>query len=329
MLSNMQFSAGQLMAYVAFQNHEAKFRAKKSLSSLTDLIEEVLRQNVDFRIGLLSEISLEAPKSVSESTFRQYNESTKFSGDLGKLESSSMIASSEKNLFSKFHKLPRKNIDYLEGKAQRTLDRYHSSTLQDQVFQESSLPTHRNKNDTRQRRQGTAVNKTCTETVQEPRLDAAWLQTVDTGGFRSDTHPKPQRNHVLPHYSITCQNKTASSVLPCIPSRHWEEEPSNTIEINLKESQGKNKKKTAVLPDQFSHPISINLLHHNASTSNFLQKLGNTTEPGHTRILSWKSSKLIQGKVRQGNQLKSQNDGSILCFGCCWKSKAKDSRYTR
>ncbi|XP_072965873.1 protein STICHEL-like [Typha angustifolia] len=318
MLSNMQFSAGQLMAYVAFQNHEAKFRAKKSLSSLTDLIEEVLRQNVDVRIGLLSEISLEAPKSVSESTFREYNESTKFSGNLGKLESSSMIASSE-----------RKNIDYLEDKAQRTLDRYHSSTLQDQVFQESSLPTHRNKNDTRQRRQGTAVNKTCTESVHEPRLDAAWLQTVDTGGFRSDTHPKPQRNHVLPHCSITCQNKTASSVLPCIPSRHWEEETSNMIEINLKESQGKNKKKTAVLPDQFPHPISTNLLHHNASTSNFLQKLGNTTKPGHTRIRSCKSSKLIQGKVRQGNQLKSQNDGSILCFGHCWKSKAKDSRYTR
>ncbi|XP_010930355.1 protein STICHEL [Elaeis guineensis] len=317
---------GILFAFIAFEDKNIKSRAERFLSSITNSMEIVLRQNVDVRLGLVTETFMS--KSL-------INSQTEIIGNLDKerkIESGNLTDSLDKDGLKGNPHMASKSLDYSDGMLQRILE--NSSQAADKDFQVANFSTFSSEgnngaNNPKEKGQEALVQRTQTSPTDEQRLESAWLQAAEkyTPGLIS--LPKPEKNQVLPQNGVICQNQDQSSAALGMSSEHWEDELNQEIKaLKIGNTQGHNK-------DQFvgrvnQHAISPSLLHSNNYTANFDgENLGYESGSGCNGLFCWKTHKPHRGKVKQGTHVRSQKISRLSLFGQCGKSRSTESRFKK
>lgn len=264
--------AGILIAFIAFEDKNIKSRAERFLRSITNSMEIVLRQNVEVRLGLVTETSMSnSPISTLTETIRNLDRERKVESDI-------LNDSSDKFGLKGNPNMARKSLDHSAGSLWITQE--NISQVADKDLQVSIFPTFSTEgnngasSNTKEKGQDVLVQRTRTAPTDEQTLENAWLQAClqaaekHTPGFVS--LPKPEKNQVLPQNGVCCQNQNQSSATQDMPLKQWEDELNREIRtLKIGYTQGHH-------DEQFVgsiklHAISPSLLHSNDCNTKFDQ----------------------------------------------------------
>ncbi|XP_072969943.1 protein STICHEL-like 1 [Typha angustifolia] len=325
-LISINETEGILVANIAFGDSKTKSRAERFLSSITNSIEIVLRHNVEVRIGLMPEIFVEGLKPDADSQDQNPTEKLRSLYKEQRVESDTLSGSSNNIAIKGSPNFPRKSSDKSEQMLQRTLEKY-SSPVAEKSFQVESIPGMASEGSMaapNTRGQEVSCHRTKPAGVDEQRLESAWLQAAERNTPGLLSHPKPEKNQVLPQNDSRCQNGYMSSTAIVIASKHSEDELNYEMKT-LKVSDVKGHQKNQI-GEKGDYVISPSLLHSNNSTSNFDKaNLGYESGPGSNGLLCWKTRKSHGQKVKQGISITSKRTSRYLLFGECVKSKEEES----
>lgn len=320
-------SEGILIAFIAFEDKNIKSRAERFLSSITNSMEIVLRQNVEVRLVLATE-TLMSNSPISNVT--------EIIGNLDKerkVESDNLNESFDKDGVKGNSSMARKSLDYSDRMLQRKQE--NSSQVADRDFQLANFSTfssERNNGACNTKKKGQEVSVQRTQTApthtDEQKLESAWLQTTEryTPGV---SLPKPEKNQVLPQNGVSCQNQNQSSAALAMSSKHWEDELNHEIRaLKISDTQGHHKEQFGGRVNHYS--ISPSLLHSNSYKANFdKENPGHESGPSCNGLFCWRTQKSYGGKVKQGTHGQSQKTSRFSLFGQCGKSSLAESRFRK
>ncbi|KAJ0972914.1 hypothetical protein J5N97_020873 [Dioscorea zingiberensis] len=137
--------------------------------------------------------------------------------------------SSEKEREHGTTEFSRKSTDYARAIIQRTLQKHEQSPIKDGCTQSAGIPVisseeneaiHcRNENG-----QDLSVQSTLTGTIDEQRLESAWLQTAEKCMPGSLSHSRPEKNQIHPQNGTSFQGDMVLR-----HSNHWDEDLNQQI----------------------------------------------------------------------------------------------------
>ncbi|XP_008781968.1 protein STICHEL [Phoenix dactylifera] len=317
---------GILVAFMAFEDKNIKPRAERFLRSITNSMEIVLRQNVEVRLGLLTETFM------SNSPINNLTEVITNLDKERKVESDILNKSSDKDGLKGNPNMTRKSLDHSDGRMQRTQE--NSSQVADKDLQVAIFPMFSSEgnngaSNTKETAQEFLMQRTHMTPTDERRLENAWLQAAEKyrPGFAS--LPKPEKNQVLPQNGVTCQNQNQSSAAQDMSLKQWENELNNEIRtLKISYTQGHQEEQFVGSVNHYA--ISPSLLHSNGYNTNFdRENLGYESGPGCNGLFCWKTRTPQGGKVRQGTRVRSQKTCRLSLYGLCGKSTSIESRFRK
>jgi len=267
---NLILFAGALIARIVFEDANVKSRAERYLSSITNSIEIVLQHDVEVRIGLVSENDKERLQSLTDSPTSSHTEKDGLLAIETNADSSiSKVYHNHRYNIIPGH--PRKSLDSSEAWPQRITEQNDSSLVQGNGFRVACSVMLSEGNDEASggggRGQEISVLRTHTDSIDEHRLESAWLQASDKNPLELASQSNPNRNQVMPQNGVSCENHKLSSAALAVSSKHWEDELNLGIKaLKIRDNQGCHKKQTGGRIDHCA--ISPSLLHSNGFTAN-------------------------------------------------------------
>lgn len=310
-LASISETESTLIAHLVFEDNGIKSRAERYYSSIVNSIGTVLQQNVDVRIGLLSENLKDKLQSVSNSLSGKDTGRNKLFTEQRNVKSNNpKIFCKESNKVTT--NLPRRSLACSEAKLQRTLAQGDTSSVQDDgdKLARSVVPSGVNDEASGGRGRGheLSVPRTNAGPIHEHRLESAWVQTSDKNQLEVACQSNPNRNQVLPQNGVNCENHTMSSEAMSMSS-------NNGIEASkISDNQGRQRKQTGGCGDHYA--ISPSLLHNNGFTANFDQEnQGYESGPGCSGLFCWQPRKSYKVNVKKRIHGQSPKVRRFHCLG--------------
>lgn len=264
-MCNVLLFADALIASIVFEDVNARSRAGRYLSSITNSIEKVLQRNVEVRIGLVSEDHKARLQSMPDSPSSNRMETDGLAAETKRNSSSSRVSC---NRYRGTPNLPRKRLD-CSVTLQKTLEQGVNSLVQNGVFKATSLVMLSDGNNEANGNGGSGKGmlalKKLANTSDEHTLESAWLQTSDKKSLELASHPN--RNQILPQNGVSSENHKKSHAVLAISSEDWKDKLNHEIKaLEVSDSQGHHKNQIDGCFDH--HVISPSLLHSNGITAN-------------------------------------------------------------
>ncbi|KAL5982801.1 hypothetical protein ACLOJK_016878 [Asimina triloba] len=268
-LVSISDAKGFLIAYIAFTNEGIKSRAERFLSSITNSIETVLRRDVEVRMGLMgdskdSPTGLKAVESRGSTLVTQRQ--TEVAGEIEKGRNSdhNRLSVSSYKSSCKEPKPPRKSFNGCEDMVQRIPDSCSSCVVPDRICQMSGLPILSAEGNIYSRREQMHQSP-LHATIEDLRLESAWLQAVEKGTPGSASRLRPERNQVLPQDGAFCEREVATAIGLAVSTKSWNDEQNHEIKPLEMTHKQRNLKDQSI--SQIGHyPMSPSLLHSNSNS---------------------------------------------------------------
>ncbi|XP_006662851.1 protein STICHEL-like [Oryza brachyantha] len=270
-LASVKDCGGYYIAFIAFEGSEIKSRAQRFTSSIRNSMETVLRCNVEVRIGLMPEF-LAGGLKLQE--------------DLDERVEFDVLSCSTNSDRLKGILNPSRNLDYSE-EIEKKLEKFSCASAASGGLQSST--TEGNTGMHRTRGKEIPVEQSKAVTVEEQRLESAWLQAVEkhTPGILNQM--RPERNQVVPQISGE-QYHRKSSMDTILPSREFDKELSNGLKSLNISSHGLHQNGQM----ENGYAISPSLLHSNNHLANCDNEsvVSESGAPGcHGLFPCWKAEK--------------------------------------
>ncbi|CAO2197400.1 unnamed protein product [Urochloa humidicola] len=271
-LASVKECEGTIVAFIAFEDNNIKFRAQRFVSSIRNSMETVLKCNVEVRICLMQEFL------TGGLQHQVYPDET---GESDVLSCST-------------------NSERLKG----VLNPSGAGS----GLQSSNIPmiiSDGNSGIQRTRGQEVCVEQLKTAALDEQRLESAWLQTAEKHAPGMLNQARPERNQVLPQTGG--QHHGRSSMATIVPSRHVDKDLTNELKA-LKISGSHGSQKCQNLQTENGYAISPSLLHRNNHLANCDNEsvVSESGAPGcHGLFPCWKTEKAKRRKGKGQTRLRS------------------------
>ncbi|KAL5203854.1 hypothetical protein ABZP36_008725 [Zizania latifolia] len=271
-LASIEECGAYYTAFIAFEDKNIKSRAERFMSSIRNSMETVLRCNVEVRIGLMPELlagGLELEADFDE-----------------RVESDVLSCSTNSDRLKGILN-PSRNLDYSE-EIEKKLEKFGNASAVSGGLQSGT--TKGNTGMQRSRGKEVSAEQSKVVTVEEQRLESAWLQAVEkhTPGILNQV--RPERNQVVPP-SNGDQYHRKTSMATIVPSRHIDKELSDGLKsLNIGNSHGPHQNGQM----QNGYAISPSLLHSNNHLANCDNEsvVSESGAPGcHGLFPCWKTEK--------------------------------------
>lgn len=257
----MPHFAGIVIAFIVFADRSIKLRAERYSSSITNLLEMVLKQNVRVRMGLIPDNRFDF-ESPLDSLTEQYMEKFEFLDYQGKMVPNGMRGSPYNNetVFL------RKIRDAFEGNGHRNIEKFSGSLPSGS----SSGSSDENDGSLASKEKGMeiAVLSTHTKASNKKKLENAWMQVADSGISEFPILSKNEKGLAIRHNGGNGQLFYDPSVAMDRPLELWEDEPNHeTKALKLHDIKGHHKSEAG--GDKINYAISPSLIHINSFGNNF------------------------------------------------------------
>ncbi|KAM7252341.1 hypothetical protein ACFE04_024224 [Oxalis oulophora] len=307
LLSISEFE-GVLVAYVAFEDGNIKSRAERFLSSITNAIEIVLKQNVEVRIIHLPDAISMNPTFANELISLNQMETTGENDGERPVFSDLGLHVDRSKILNKL-KEPENysNCSPVLGTAR-------SADLHSENLTEPNGPNKMKHQIPVQRIESI---------IRDQRLETAWLQALEKGGTPGSVdHLKPEKNQVLPQERAYHHSQEEST-----NSAHWEDELNHELKV-LKINDTKTIQK-----DQIGRrgDLTPSLL-HDRSSHHAKDKLGyesSSTTAGCSGLFCWKNNEPRKREKTKGTVSSSSKTGPFSLFSECAKPKKSGRKVRR
>ncbi|KAL6847053.1 hypothetical protein ACP4OV_022906 [Aristida adscensionis] len=277
-LASVAECEGTIVAFIAFDDNDIKFRAQRFVSSIRNSMETVLKCNVEVRIGLMQEFLAGGLKPET------YPDET--------VESDILSCSTNSERLKGVLK-PSRSLDY-SAEIDRKMEQYSCTSVAGGGLQSSNVPmiiSDGNSRIHRTRGQEVSVEHSKITTLDEQRLESAWLQAVGKQRSGMLNQGRPEKNQVLPQ---ACgQHHGTSSIATVVPSRHVDKDLTNGLKA-LKISDSNATEKGQNVQMENGYAISPSLLHRNNHLANCDNEsvVSDSGAPGcHGLFPCWKTEK--------------------------------------
>lgn len=290
-LASVKECEGYLVAFIAFEDSNIKSRAQRFVSSIRNSMETALRCNVEVRIGLMPEFLAGGLKLEA--------------GPDERVECNSDVLSCSTNSDRLKGILdPSRSLDYSE-EIEKKLEKYSSASAAGGLqpgpgIAEGNTGMHRT------RGQEVSDERSKTVTVEEQRLESAWLQAVEKHTPGMLNQPRPERNQVVPQTGGG-QYHRKSSMATVVPSRHVDKDLSNDLKaLKISDSHGPQKGQNVRMENGYAiSPSHLHSSNHLANCDNE-SVVSESGAPGcHGLFPCWKTEKSKRGKAKRQTRLNS------------------------
>lgn len=230
---NFDVSSGTLVVLLLFENDKIKARAERFLSSITNSFERVFTENVEVRMGLLSNSIID---DFSESPTGNSKASS------NKVELGTLRGPSNKGRLV--------GTSYLSA---NTMD--HSDVMQKAA---EKLETAEGFRVPAEGKYGLA-QRSQKAIMDEQRLESAWLQAAEKYTPKYICHSKPENNQVRLQNRVICQNSIQTLIALDATSKTRIDEPDLEIHaLKICDAEDCHNEKTR---GANQYPFSPSLLH--------------------------------------------------------------------
>ncbi|KAG8090914.1 hypothetical protein GUJ93_ZPchr0011g28575 [Zizania palustris] len=245
-LASIEERGAYYIAFIAFEDKNIKSRAERFMSSIRNSMETVLRCNVEVRIGLMRDLLAGG---------------LELEADLDERVESDVLSCSTNSDRLKGIPNPSRNLDYSE-EIEKKLEKFGNASAVSGGLQSGT--TKGNTGMQRSRGKEVSAEQSKVVTVEEQRLESAWLQAVEkhTPGILNQV--RPERNQVVPP-SNGDQYHRKTSMATIVPSMHIDKELNNGLKsLNIRNSHGPQQNGQM----QNGYAISPSLLHSDNHLAN-------------------------------------------------------------
>uniref|UniRef100_I1QYX1 Uncharacterized protein n=1 Tax=Oryza glaberrima TaxID=4538 RepID=I1QYX1_ORYGL len=272
------FHEGYYIAFIAFEGSDIKSRAQRFTSSIRNSMETVLRCNVEVRIGLMPELLAGGLKREE---------------DLDERDEFDALSCSTNSDRLKGIRNPSRNLNYSE-EIEKKLEKFSCASAASGGLQ--SCTTEGNTGMHRTRGKEVSVEQAKAVTVEEQRLESAWLQAVEKHAPGILNQMRPERNQVVPRISGEQYHRMPETDT-VFPSRQVDKELSNGLKSLNIGSHGLRQNGQM----ENGYAISPSLLHSNNHLAN-CDNESVVSEPGapgcHGLFPCWKTEKSKRRKKK-------------------------------
>nr|AAX95843.1 hypothetical protein LOC_Os11g13990 [Oryza sativa Japonica Group]ABA92390.1 ATPase, AAA family protein [Oryza sativa Japonica Group] len=272
------FNEGYYIAFIAFEGSDIKSRAQRFTSSIRNSMETVLRCNVEVRIGLMPELLAGGLKREE---------------DLDERDEFDALSCSTNSDRLKGIRNPSRNLNYSE-EIEKKLEKFSCASAASGGLQ--SCTTEGNTGMHRTRGKEVSVEQAKAVTVEEQRLESAWLQAVEKHAPGILNQMRPERNQVVPRISGEQYHRMPETDT-VFPSRQVDKELSNGLKSLNIGSHGLRQNGQM----ENGYAISPSLLHSNNHLAN-CDNESVVSEPGapgcHGLFPCWKTEKSKRRKKK-------------------------------
>ncbi|PAN28171.1 hypothetical protein PAHAL_5G136000 [Panicum hallii] len=270
-LASVKECEGTIVAFIAFEDNDIKFRAQRFVSSIRNSMETVLKCNVEVRICLMQEFLAGGLQHQA------------YPDETGESDVLSCSTNSE-------HPKGVLNPSAAGGGLQ--------SSNVPMVISDGNSGIHRT------RSQEVSVEQLKTAGRDEQRLESAWLQAAakHTSGVLNQA--RPERNQVLPQTGG--QHHGRSSMATVVPSRHVDKDLTSGLKA-LKISDSHGPQICQNVQTENGYAISPSLLHRNNHLANCDNEsvVSESGAPGcHGLFPCWKTEKTKRRKGKGQTRLR-------------------------
>uniref|UniRef100_A0A0E0F453 Uncharacterized protein n=1 Tax=Oryza meridionalis TaxID=40149 RepID=A0A0E0F453_9ORYZ len=266
------------IAFIAFEGSDIKSRAQRFTSSIRNSMETVLRCNVEVRIGLMPELLAGGLKREE---------------DLDERDEFDALSCSTNSDRLKGIRNPSRNLNYSE-EIEKKLEKFSCASAASGGLQ--SCTTEGNTGMHRTRGKEVSVEQAKAVTVEEQRLESAWLQAVEKHAPGILNQMRPERNQVVPRISGEQYHRMPETDT-VFPSRQVDKELSNGLKSLNIGSHGLRQNGQM----ENGYAISPSLLHSNNHLAN-CDNESVVSEPGapgcHGLFPCWKTEKSKRRKKK-------------------------------
>ncbi|XP_064982176.1 protein STICHEL-like [Musa acuminata AAA Group] len=307
---------GTLIAFIGFEDSIIKSRAQRFLSSITNSMEIVLRQNVDVRLGVVPEGLRSMPSLVSN----QMEKDKQRKVDSDNLSSHSNQERIHANkILDSYERISEKSYEQCDRSAPG--DSNDAVTSIPMLLSERKNGSYNNKD----KGQGVSAQGPLKMGPDEQRLETAWLQAADP---RIVNQSKLDMNQVLPLNGVNHQCVKQSSIVTVKSTRHWDDELDDKVRYLKVSATGGHNKKRIEGADHYA--TSPSLLHCNKKSVN-CEKENKEYKPRPCCIglHCWTTPKNQEKKVKHGIRVESPKASHFLCLRQCGKLKSAESRFRK
>uniref|UniRef100_A0A0E0R6A8 Uncharacterized protein n=1 Tax=Oryza rufipogon TaxID=4529 RepID=A0A0E0R6A8_ORYRU len=244
-LASVKDYGGYYIAFIAFEGSDIKSRAQRFTSSIRNSMETVLRCNVEVRIGLMPELLAGGLKREE---------------DLDERDEFDALSCSTNSDRLKGIRNPSRNLNYSE-EIEKKLEKFSCASAASGGLQ--SCTTEGNTGMHRTRGKEVSVEQAKAVTVEEQRLESAWLQAVEKHAPGILNQMRPERNQVVPRISGEQYHRMPETDT-VFPSRQVDKELSNGLKSLNIGSHGLRQNGQM----ENGYAISPSLLHSNNHLAN-------------------------------------------------------------
>ncbi|GJN35377.1 hypothetical protein PR202_gb24146 [Eleusine coracana subsp. coracana] len=245
-LASVKECEGTIVAFIAFEDNNIKFRAQRFLSSIRNSMETVLKCIVEVRIGLMQEFLTGGPDETIESDVLSC--STSSEQRMGILK-------------------PSRSLDYSE-EIDKKMEQCSCTSADGGGLQSNNAPMMVSNGNSRihgTRGQEISVEQSKIVALDEQRLESAWLQAVEKHTSVMLNQSRPERNQILPQAG--CQHHGRSTMAAIVPSRQVDKDLSNGLKaLKISDNHGPQKGQNAQMENGYA--MSPSLLHRNNHLAN-------------------------------------------------------------
>lgn len=318
-LISLTENEGILIAFIAFGNSCIKLRAESYSSSITNLLEMVLEQNVRIRMGIIPDNRINF-KPPLDSLTEQYMEKLKFVDNQRKMVPDGMKGSPYKGETV----FPRKISDAFEVAGHKKL--CSTSLPQDDSFQSRSSSGFSEENDgsssSKEKGMEIAVLNMHSK-ASDKKLENEWMQAAENGISGFPILLKTDKNLAIHHNGGKGQLFYDPLIAMDRPLKRWEDERNHEINAQkLQDFQAHHKSQDG--GDNINCAISPSLLHSTSFGNNFGKENSKyESGPGCSGLFCWKTNRPHRQKVKRGVHPRFQKASHILFCGQRVKSKMR------
>ncbi|TVU49304.1 hypothetical protein EJB05_00612 [Eragrostis curvula] len=246
-LASVKECEGSIVAFIAFEDNNIKFRAQRFVSSIRNSMETVLNCNVEVRIGLMQEFlagGLNPDETVESDVLSCSTNSERRMGVLK----------------------PSRSLEYSD-EIDKKMEQCSCTSADGGGLQPTNVPvivSNGSLRINRTRGQEVSVGQSKIAALDEQRLESAWVQAVEKhNGLLNQA--RPERNQILPQAGV--QHNGRSSIATVVPSRQVDKDLSKELKaLKISDSHGPQKGQNAQIENGYA--ISPSLLHRNNHLAN-------------------------------------------------------------
>ncbi|KAG2592127.1 protein STICHEL-like isoform X2 [Panicum virgatum] len=270
-LASVKECEGTIVAFLAFEDNDIKFRAQRFVSSIRNSMETVLKCNVEVRICLMQEFLNGGLQHQA------------YPDETGESDVLSCSTNSER----------LKGVLNPSGAGGGL-----QSNNVPMIISDGNSGIHRT------RSQEASFEQLKTAALDEQRLESAWLQAAEKHTPGMLNQASPERNQVLPQTSG--QHHGRSSMAAVVPSRHVDKDLTSELKaLKINDSHGPQKCQN--VQTESGYAISPSLLHRNNHLANCDNEsvVSESGAPGcHGLFPCWKTEKTKRRKGKGQTRLR-------------------------